>query len=326
MSGSPHQEHILVIKHGALGDIILATGPFQAIRNKHPNAHITLLTTQAFAGLVKDAPYFHEIWIDSRPKLWHFSRFFALKRQLRSHRFDWVYDLQTSTRSTGYFNLLATPKPNYSGLHHKGSHPHNTPERTRLHTIDRQKQQLAIAGIDEVPPPNIDWLKEDHPVIQSADHPLVLLVPGGSAHRPEKRWPDECYVELAQKLIMKGYLPVLIGAGAEADLLAGIETRIMHHTLRALPFAPVNLCNQTSFAQIAQLARHAVHAIGNDTGPMHIIAAAGCNSTIIFNTSASNPDLCAPRGDHVTILKTETMAQTGVDAVFKTITAAVTKA
>lgn len=38
----------------------------------------------------------------------------------------------------------------------------------------------------------------------------------------------------------------------------------------------VSLCGQTSIAEIASLARAACVAVGNDTGPMHIIAASGC--------------------------------------------------
>jgi len=307
MNKPPH--HILIIKHGALGDLILATGPMKAIRRHHPQAHITLLTTKPFAGLMQDCPFIDEIWIDPRPKLWQFGRLRALIHRLRSRQFNWVYDLQTSARSTRYFYLFARPKPYYSGLHPKGSHPHDTLERTRLHTIERQKQQLAIAGIDAVPPPDISWLRASHPYIVASEHPFVLLVPGGSAHRPAKRWPAEHYAQLVAGLIDRGYQPVLIGAGAEADLLHTIEHTITSLTSEPRPLKPVNLCNQTSFAQIAELARHAACAVGNDTGPMHLIAAAGCPCSVLFNTTESNPDLCAPRGEHVDIITTHDMSR-----------------
>ena len=44
------QKKYLVIKHGALGDFILATGPMAAIRRRHPKSHIVLLTTQRVSG------------------------------------------------------------------------------------------------------------------------------------------------------------------------------------------------------------------------------------------------------------------------------------
>lgn len=302
---------VLIIKHGALGDMILATGPMKAIRAHHPQAHIVLLTTRPFAAMMAKAPFIDEVWIDDKPRAWQFGKLADLIKVLNSPRFDWVYDLQTSGRSTRYFKLFIKPKPQCSSLAKDASHRHHTPERTSLHTIERQKQQLSIAGIDAVPPPDMSWLAEEATIddVMIDDQKLVLLVPGGSAHRPEKRWPAERYAELANRLIASGHRVALLGAGAEAEILSIIESSVTDRQNL------INLCNRTSFAQIAALAGRAAYAVGNDTGPMHIIAACGCPCSVIFNTSASNPDLCAPRGKHVTILKAPDMAQISVDGV-----------
>ena len=58
---------ILVIKLGALGNVILSLGPFAAIRRHHTNAHITLLTTAPYAAWLASSPYFDDVWIDERP-------------------------------------------------------------------------------------------------------------------------------------------------------------------------------------------------------------------------------------------------------------------
>jgi ADP-heptose:LPS heptosyltransferase len=78
------EENILVIKHGALGDIVIATAGFAAIRTQHPNAHITCLTTKAYAELLAQSPYFNEIWVDSKPKLFESAARNRLKSMLRS--------------------------------------------------------------------------------------------------------------------------------------------------------------------------------------------------------------------------------------------------
>lgn len=288
-------KEVLVIKHGALGDVILATGPFASIRKTHPHANITLLTASPYNHLLNTAPFFDAIWLDEKPKPWQLVKVLKLRAMLKSKRFDWVYDLQTSKRSTSYYHLLKHESLQYSGLAN-GSHQHNTPERTELHTIDRQKQQLQIAGISEVLPPDITWLKEGMADLKPA-RKYVLLVPGGSAHRPEKRWPDICFSELARALVKQEITPVWIGAGAEAQLLEKLSVDVEQS---------INLCNQTSFAQIASLARKALCAVGNDTGPMHIVAATGCPSTVLFS-DASNPALCAPRGKHVHIMQKESL-------------------
>ena len=47
---------ILVIKLGALGDVVQALGPMAAIRRHHADAHITALTAPAFAPLLEASP------------------------------------------------------------------------------------------------------------------------------------------------------------------------------------------------------------------------------------------------------------------------------
>ena len=64
----------------------------------------------------------------------------------------------------------------------------------------------------------------------------------------------------------------------------------------------INLGGQTNIFDVAGLARRAVGAVGNDTGPMHITAAVGCPSVVLYS-NASNPDLCGQRGPAVKILR-----------------------
>ncbi|MDP6954297.1 MAG: glycosyltransferase family 9 protein, partial [Alphaproteobacteria bacterium] len=282
-------ERILVIKLGALGDWVLATGPFAAIRAHHPGAEITLLTAPAFAGWGEACGWFDRVWRDERPGWTRPGAWLAMRRRLADAGFARVYDLQTSDRSSLYFRLFPRrARPEWSGIAAGCSHPHANPARDAMHTLDRQAEQLAMAGITVVPPPSLDWLVAE---IALPKAPYALLVPGGAPHRPAKRWPH--YAALARTLAARGTLPVLIGAEAERDTLAAIAAE-----------APCeNLCSKTSLDQLGPLARGAALAVGNDTGPMHIIAACGTRSVVLFS-DASDPALCAPRGENVTSLQT----------------------
>ena len=62
------------------------------------------------------------------------------------------------------------------------------------------------------------------------------------------------------------------------------------------------------------MARRAVAAIGNDTGPMHLAAMIGCRSVVLFSAT-SNPARSAPRGANVTILQQDNLADLPVDQV-----------
>lgn len=300
--------NILVIKHGALGDIVLATGAFKAIREAFPDADIVVLTSSAYATLLAQSPYFNEIWSDRRPKITDREGVRHLKTMFRSRPWDWVFDLQTSTRSTWYQWLFERPWPNMSNISRWSSHGFRDKHRMTYHAWERTRRQLAIAGI-EVGQPDLSWLSEDISNLRPVGR-YALLVPGGAAHRPEKRWPAEQYAALAQEMVQQGIIPVLIGTDAESAVILSIANRV--------PRA-VNLCGKTSIAQLATLAREATLAVGNDTGPMHIIASAGCPSTVLFGP-ASNPNLSAPIGPSVTTLHEQNLAELPVDRVLTAIT------
>ena len=305
----PTADRILVIKLGALGDFVLALGPAAAIRSHHRQSHITLLTTAPLAELAGRAPYFDEIWVDERPRLWAPRALLKLRRRLRTAGFSRVYDLQTSDRSSAYFRLLGPGRrPEWSGIARGASHRHDNPQRDLMHTVERQAEQLRCAGILAVPAPELGWAAS--PIARfGLAAPFILLVPGGAAHRPEKRWPADRYAALAARIAAAGIVPVILGGPAEAALGAAI--------VRAVPAAR-DITAATTFGEIIGLARAARHAVGNDTGPMHLVAAAGCAASVLFS-AASDPALTAPRGRAVVILRRVPLAALTVEEVAATL-------
>jgi len=283
---------ILVIKLGALGDFIQACGPFQAIRQHHTGANITLLTTAPFVPIAEASGYFDTVWIDRRPSLFQISGWIRLRGLLRSKEFTRVYDLQTSDRTAFYFKLFERSHlPEWSGIARGCSHPHRNPERNSMHTLDRQSEQLSQAGIDDVPPPELGWLSSP---IEKFRLPrkYALLVPGGSAERANKRWPAERYRELAAKLVSSGINVFLLGEAVERELHVQVAEDLD---------GVISLGGETSLGELAELGRLSEVTVGNDTGPMHIIAA-GKRPTLVLFGKASDPKLCAPRGQNLRCL------------------------
>ncbi len=293
---------ILVIKLGALGDFIQALGPFAAIGHHHAANRIVLLTTSSFVPIAEASGCFDEVHSDGRPEWWQFSKTRALRNWMRGLDPARVYDLQTSGRSSRYLKLFRRPRPEWSGIANGCSHPHANLARDDMHTIERQAEQLSAAGIENIPTPNLDWLDTDTSRIPVPDR-FILIAPGGAAHRPDKRWPH--YADLARSLIKQGLTPVLLGTEAERDVTAAIHA--------ACPGA-IDLTSGTNLMEIAGLARRAAGAVGNDTGPMHLIAATGCPSLVLYS-SASDPALCAQRGPDVRIIRKPNLADVGVEEV-----------
>jgi ADP-heptose:LPS heptosyltransferase len=103
-----------------------------------------------------------------------------------------------------------------------------------------------------------------------------------------KRWPAARYGELARGLVAEGYRPVVLGTASEAGTCAEIA--------RVSPRV-VDLCDRSPVLAIMALARGAAGAVGNDTGPMHLIAAMGCPTLTLFS-GATNPRNTRPRGPY----------------------------
>lgn len=295
------RENILVIKLGAFGNIILSLSAFAAIRQHHRDARITVLTSAAYADWLRSFPYFDAVLVDPRPAWWDLGALARLRRMLTGGGFARVYDLQTSMRSSRYFRLFPPKRrPAWSGIAYGCSAPDRNPQRNRMHDIDRQEAQLRQVGISVFPPVDLSWCRGD---IGRFGLPagFALLAPGSSPHRPEKRWPAARFAALAQTLAARGVTPVCLGTAQETPLAAAIP-------------AARNLCGQTSFGDLAELARGAQFAVGNDTGPMHLIAAAGCPTVTLFSDE-SDPSLCAPRGRWTRVLRRAALADLPVEDV-----------
>jgi ADP-heptose:LPS heptosyltransferase len=305
---APDSGRILLIKLGALGDFIHAMHAFATLRAHHAGQRLALLTTAPFAALARSAPWFDAVLVDDRAPWWNLP---AIRRTTALIRdFDFVYDLQTSRRSSRYFSLAG--RPPWSGIAPGCSHPHANPDRDYLHTLERQREQLQFAGIKSFVTPDRQWL-----IRQGSTHnllePYALLMPGGAGVGSAKRWPAAQYAGIATFLAGQGLTPVVIGGKPEAELgrviLAACERAI-------------DLTGQTSIADIAALAARAALVLGNDTGPVHLAAAAGAPTVALFS-SAGIPNQAAPRGPNgewVPVLHTPRLTDLAVDTVIAAIT------
>ena len=179
------KKNILVIKHGALGDFILSLGPFKAIRNHHLNDNIVLLTTSPYKGFAEESKYFNEVIIDDRFSFLNLKAIIRLYKLLKKKNFFRVYDLQTSQRSSFYYNFFRIKKDmEWSGTAYGCSHPDNNSDRNKIHTIERHKIQLDKIGIKNIKLSDLSWVKSTNNF--KIRKPYVLISPGASLHRPKK--------------------------------------------------------------------------------------------------------------------------------------------
>lgn len=303
---------ILVIKLGPVGDFVLSLAAMKRIRDAHQGSHITLLTTTQFESLAKACPYFDQVEPHGEPH--GLGDTWAVTGWIRKTRFERVYDLTGDKRTNRFYSALLPFAPTWSGA--KGKLASSTPGRERMHLLEREADQLRAAGIwpdapverGMAPPPDLSWIlrkaPEARPVAgQGAPRPVALLAPGGASD-PKKLWPVEHYGQLAAHLRERGFDVVVVGSPEESAMARAIQ--------RFAPHAR-DLTGRTDLAQIAVWGARARVAVGNDSGAVHLMAAAGAPTIALFS-AASDPDLCGPRG-YVAILTAKSLKDLSVAQV-----------
>lgn len=290
-------ERILIIKHGAFGDLIQGQGAIQDIRSAYPAAHLTLLTSPVFESLMRRCPSLDAVIVDARKPYWQLRQLWLLARQLRAQGFDAVIDLQNSSRTNLYRQYLL------SKSYWIGRLPHEPKPASGL------KGLQTLFEINKIPTkhlvqPDLGWLVDDvtKPLSSVGVHgTYCVLVPGASAAHPEKRWPY--YSELATLLAKAGHQVVTILGPDETQLANDFATPVM---------------TGLSWFELAGLMQQAKFVIGNDTGPCHLASGMRRPGLALFGptTSAERSELA--RGLFETV-KTNQLADLKADAVYHMI-------
>ena len=141
--------NILIIKHGSLGDIAQASGAIQDISQNHKNNQIYLLTTKPYFDLFKKNPFIYDVILDKRLSKFNLIYLYSLMRKLKKLNFQRVYDLQNSSRTKLYKNILF-PRADIN----KWSSSETTlpsgkakEEFDQIPVLDRFKHQLKLSGV-----------------------------------------------------------------------------------------------------------------------------------------------------------------------------------
>ncbi|MDB4106631.1 glycosyltransferase family 9 protein [Alphaproteobacteria bacterium] len=272
--------NILVIKLGALGDVIMAQGVMACIRKQFPKAHITLMTEPLYGRFMSASSDFDALLAFKRRSRLRFDIQRAIKKNLIASQFDMIIDLQNSPRSQQFQKWLSpafiSSTSSYATIPYRPDRSSNKSSRDYL------AEQVAVSGIDISGGylPDISWagLDVSH-ILAAADlqDGFVLLVPGSAARHLEKRWP---YFEaLTHELASRGIVCVTAPGPDEMDLCNALPAHVLLDQGKPL-----------GLNQLAGLGRHCGLVIGNDTGPTHLLAACKTRGIGLFggHSPASN--------------------------------------
>jgi len=296
-------KQILILKHGALGDIIQAIDAFESLRQSFPDAHITLLTSPAFAPLIKPAGWFDELVIDSRAPIWNIAGSLRLITLLRRN-FDAIIDLQCSSRTAVYFKL-ARPKARWFGTVKGCSDP--MPDFTGVNNRDRMLTAVKMAGAAECTG-NLNFLSA-----LAAGHKMKLpkkyavFVAGSSKAKLSKRWPAALFADIAARCLGANITPVLCGTAEDRDANQFIKQACED---------VIDVTAKTSLAELAVMMAGAEFILGNDTGPVFLGARTNVPTCMLMGAD-TDPSMSAPTGQKAVYLYIPDLAQLSADKVWE---------
>lgn len=269
--------NILIIKLGALGDIVMATPLIEAIVQHHHDAKCHLLTSPPYAPIFAAWP---ELEVTALPRRGWRNMLRAV-RFIRGLKCTTIYDLQGNDRSGLWCALSGAPVRVGNHTRFPYTHHPREPWTGQVHVFARMREVLAAAGIStvrEVPCLPLTDAAKSHvrewcSAKELANSNYALLHAGASDTRGEKRWPY--FAALGRRLNDAGVTTVWVGAAAEH---AGNEALRAHA-------GGINAAGEFSIAELAELGRGARFAVANDSGPMHVFAAAAIPVFGLFGPS-----------------------------------------
>ena len=298
--------NILIIKHGALGDLIQITNALKSIRHKYPESKITLLTDIKFKFFSDRIIFIDEIIYENRPSFLRIDEWLIIILKIARRNFNIVFDLQNSDRTSVYyfFIRLFNSKVIWSGNRKGGKYKYHPKNFESVPIKDRIKNQLALMNIEIDDNPDISWMLNKN-IINLPNNDFVILLPGSSLEHKHKRWPAEKFAELANHLKERNIDSIILGQShSEGEELKKIKL-----------LAPkiIDFSNQ-DLDCLATTASKAIGAIGNDTGPTFIAAAVGCPITWLLS-SHTDPNITQLLGSKVNTLKKDNISDITTDEV-----------
>ncbi len=303
----PKSLKILVIRLDRIGDVVLSLPAISAVRERFPDASISLMVRPAVHELVEGHPAVDEVisygYEKGGPHRFYLGYFRFLK-EIISRRFDVAFVLHPSRRSvlipalagipyrvgfdTGDSFLLthkATDK-RHEGKKHESEYTLDVVRAFGTGNLKLEKPKISISPSDREKA--LEKLKNAF----GGSLPGVLLAVHAGASCPSKRWPLERFAELGRKVIRE--------KGASIVLLGGAEEKGASETL-AGEIGPraVSLAGKLNLKESAAVLAQAGCLISNDSGPVHIAAAVGTRTVVIFgrNKAGLSPVRWKPLGE-----------------------------
>ena len=315
---------ILVRGVNWLGDAVMTTPALLRLREKFPDAHITLLTPEKLSELWLHHPAVNEI-ISFVPR----ESVFSIGEKLHAGKFDLALVLPNSPRSAIEVFLAGIPqrigharpwrnfsltqavaprteavkmrKRSVAEIHQLIAQPEIQIANRKsqivnpfAHQIHEYLHLVAALGANSEPlppklfvdPEEIETVKKKFSLDEISN--LIFGLNPGAEYGPAKRWPVKRFIAAAKDIQQRtNCIWILFGGRDDQQLAAQIASAI--HDSR---FRIHDLSGKTSLRELMALLKLSRVLLTNDTGPMHVAAALGTPVVVTFGSTS--PELTGP--------------------------------
>jgi heptosyltransferase-2 len=266
-------EKYLIIRLGAIGDIVLSTAAIEAIAKAQPEAQIDFICKARFADLLKGSPHIKNVYLfEDQGRHQGLRGVLLFIHELSANKYTTIIDLQNNPRSRMISLCLNARK--------KFHWPKDTLRRRMLvwgqgrgkaykPVIQRYLAAVEKAGIKQPEAkPKLYPVADSSIKLPQGD--FIAIAPG--AHWPTKRWPG--YAALISKMQDANFKIVIVGDGGDKTIADEITSTTGSEV--------INLCGQLNLSQLTYVLSKAILLVTNDTGAMHIAEAVGTPVVAIF--------------------------------------------
>jgi len=307
--------NILIIKHGSLGDIAQASGAIQDISENHKDDQIYLLTTKPYFDLFKKNPFIHEVILDKRLPRYNLIYLYFLMRELKKHNFSKVFDLQNSSRTNFYKNILFPKgdKTVWSSSITTLPNDKSKDEFDKSSVLERFDHQLKESGLNtsNTLKPDFNWASKDISEIKISYKidKYILLFPFCSPHLSIKKWPHyNKLIELISNRYGDEYKIVIAPGPSEINNVKVINAIALLDNGRAL-----------DISQLTSLIKGSSFVVANDTGPAHIAAHVGVKGLTLFGKHTTAYKVSIER-DNFKAIEVSDLNNLSAEKVFEKLT------
>jgi lipopolysaccharide heptosyltransferase II len=278
--------NIAVVKLDHIGDVVLSTPVYRALKLRFPNAHLTAIVSTNCAPLLNENPFISHIITYDAPWFWRESHTDEARRlMVRANSeslktlFNQQFDIVVSLRSDLYNLVFSAQIPHRKLIGYK-THTHfpflvdvGLDSITSSHVCDQHRDLCGILGAHEWSPPKVYTSSLDEQVaselLSEKTCKWIAIAPGAGLEL--KKWPTDRYINLAKHLATRGYNICIIGGKSDHSQADAI----------AKECGGLNLAGRLSLTETVAILKRCTLLVGNDSAPVHLAAAAGTRTLCI---------------------------------------------